>query len=116
MRQVGSLRGLAGAALLLIATPASAGEVCEAPPSGGPVSLIILKGPRQVHELASALARGVPVAARDAATVAFQDGRVITSDAEGASRLLNRLGWGGRPISVVASFAPPRAMSARAPG
>ena len=87
--------------------------MCEVPPSTGPVSLMILKGPTEVKELALALDRGVPVVARDAGTVVFQDGRVITSDVEGAGRHLNRLGWAERPIRVVASFSASRPLQRR---
>ena len=104
-------------ALALGAPLAAAAEVCEAPPpSSGPVSLMILKSPAQVQSLAKSLARGVPVVARDASTVIFRDGRVITADVEAASRQLNRLGWSKRRIDVVASFAKRRAGPARQRG
>jgi len=110
-------RVLAGAAVLLLAGAAAAAEVCETPPaSTGPVSLMILKGPAQVQSLAKSLARGVPVVARDASTVIFRDGRVLTADVEAAGRHLNALGWSRRRIDVVASFAGRRARPARRGG
>lgn len=88
---------------------AHAGEICVAPGAApsGPVSLIILSSGHKVLEYARAQKGNVALA--DAKTVIFQDGRVITADVEAAGRHLNELGWGGRPINVVASFAAPRA-------
>ena len=90
-------------------TTAQAGEVCEAPGAApsGPVSLIILSSGAKVLEYARAQKGTVALA--DQKTVIFQDGRVITADVEAAGRHLNTLGWGGRGINVVASFAAPRA-------
>jgi hypothetical protein len=92
-------------ASLLLAAGAWADERCEAgPPARGPVSLIILASGRSVHELAASVGRGAKVVAKDADTIIFDDGRVITANVEGASAHLNRLGWGARSIQVVASF------------
>lgn len=85
---------------------ARAGEVCEVP-ANGPVALIILASGPKVHTYARKQ-KGA-VIRRDAKTVIFNDGRVITADIEAAGRHLNDLGWGGRRIDVVASFAAPRA-------
>ena len=103
-----SLRRHAPVLIACLLLPAGAGaepEQCEARSAPrGPVSLIILQSGRSVHELAASLARGARVVAKDPETIVFDDGRVITADVEGASAHLNRLGWGGRPIQVVASF------------
>lgn len=106
---------LACCAVLSVA--ASGSEVCESPPaSNGPVALMILESPARVRALAASLARGVPVVARDDATVIFRDGRVITADVEAAGRHLNALGWSRRRIDVVASFAGARARPKRRRG
>ena len=88
-------------------TSAHAGQVCEVPSGSGPVSLIILASGPKVHAYAKTL-KGT-VARRDAETVIFHDGRVVTANIEAASRHLNDLGWGSRSINVVASFPAPRA-------
>jgi len=90
---------------------AHAGQVCEVPSGSGPVSLIILASGSKVHAYARTL-KGT-VARRDAETVIFHDGRVITADIEAAGRHLNDLGWGARGINVVASFPAPRARPSR---
>ena len=95
------------AAPLARGLPLRAAEVCEVP--AGPVSLMILKTPQKVRELARSVAKQVPVLAYDGKTAVFRDGRVITSDPEGATEHLNRLGWGSRRIDVVASFPRQRA-------
>jgi hypothetical protein len=92
-------------------TTAYAGEVCEVPSSSGPVSLIVLASGSKVHAYARTL-KGT-VARRDAETVIFHDGRVITANIEAAGRHLNDLGWGSRGITVVASFPAPRARPSR---
>jgi hypothetical protein len=88
--------------LWLAAAPAAlaAGEACD---TSGPVSLLIVATPAKVREFAASV-RDAAVLGGDATTVVFSDGRVVTSDVTAASRHLNRLGWGGRPIDVVASF------------
>ena len=83
-------------------TTAHAGQVCEVPSGSGPVALIILASGPKVHAYARAL-KGT-VARKDAETVIFHDGRVITADVEAAGRHLNALGWGARRVDVVASF------------
>jgi len=45
--------------------------------------------------------------------VIFRDGRVVTADAGSATQHLNALGWGHRPIEIVASF---RMRPMQAPG
>jgi hypothetical protein len=107
-RLSGALALISSLALALVSfTSAHAGQVCEVPSSSGPVSLIILASGTKVHAYARAL-KGT-VARRDAETVIFHDGRVITADIEAAGRHLNALGWGSRGIDVVASFPAPRA-------
>jgi len=71
--------------------------------SGSSVSLVILSSPKKVQQLAATI-RDAQVLKRDAKTVIFSDGRVVTSDVGSASRHLNELGWGKRSINVMASF------------
>jgi len=97
------------------ASSAKAGEVCESPPSKGPVSLMILASGRKVQELAASV-KDARVVARDANTVIFDDGRVITADADSAGEHLNALGWGGRRINIAVSFPRKRARPRRARG
>jgi hypothetical protein len=94
--------------LLLIAacaapSPARAAQVCRARPSSGPVSILILDSAAKVAEFAAAT-READVAVRERGTVIFADGRVVTADVDAATRHLNALGWGARPIEIVASF------------
>lgn len=100
-------------ALLLLAAPAGAGEVCRPGPTDGRVSLLILDSPARVYELARSVARKVPVLAQGSATVVFEDGRVVTSDVDAATQQINELGWGEHRLNVVGSFGarrmrPPR--------
>lgn len=90
--------------LLALAPPAAAqtAEVCSVAPSG-PVSLIVLESGAKVRALAASL-HDVTVLRRDAETVIFDDGRVITADVAAAGDHLNALGWGNRSIRFVASF------------
>ncbi len=97
------------------AVPAAAGEVCESPPSRGPVSLIILSSGHKVHELAASV-KDARIVAKDTNTVVFDDGRVITADVDSAGEHLNQLGWGGRRIKVAVSFPAKRARPRRARG
>lgn len=85
---------------------ASAGEVCEPAPTGA-VSVIVLQSASAVQELGSAL-RGT-VILRDATTVIFRDGRVISSDVAKVGDHLTALGWESRPIEMVASMPARRA-------
>ncbi|MBW2494019.1 MAG: hypothetical protein JRE43_04645 [Deltaproteobacteria bacterium] len=89
--------------------PAEAGRVCEV--STGPVSLIVLASGPKVHAYARTL-EGT-VARRDAETVIFHDGRVVTADIGAAARHLDALGWGSRDVRVVASFPPAKARPRR---
>ena len=84
---------------------AQVGETCDPGAATGPVSLIILQSGQRVHSYAKSV--GGRVAAYDEKTVIFQDGRVVTADVEAAGEHLNTLGWGARPIRVVASLPRP---------
>jgi hypothetical protein len=104
------------AALLLGSLVASGAHAqsCEAAPKqSGPVSILILDSPQRVDEFAKSV-QGAKVAARDRGTVIFDDGRVVTADAEAATSRLNQLGWGNRPFQIVASM-PLRRSSCPAP-
>ena len=92
--------------LLLGCVASDAGaQSCESKPgTRGPVSILILDSPQRVEEFAKTV-QGAKVAARDRGTVVFDDGRVVTADADAATRQLNGLGWGNRPIQVVASMS-----------
>jgi hypothetical protein len=94
--------------VLSSATPARAQgpALCEpgqSGQSGSAVSLVILSSSKKVHELAASI-HDAKILKRDAQTVIFSDGRVVTSDVTSASRHLNELGWGKRSINVMASF------------
>jgi hypothetical protein len=99
------------AALAWIASgagPAAADGSCRLPPNL-PVSLVILQNGQKVRELAASV-RDARVVRRDANTVVFDDGRVITSDVSAAGDHLNALGWGDRRIDVAVSFPRRRAL------
>ena len=102
---------LALAALLLLsgASAARAQESgsCEVVQQTGPVSLLILASGRKVHDLAATV-RDSKVLVRDAHTVVFRDGRIITSDVAAVSDHINALGWEQRSINIVASAAKPK--------
>jgi hypothetical protein len=88
-------------------------QSCEAaPPPRGPVSILILDSARKVDEFAASV-KDARAVVREPGTVVFEDGRVVTASADAATEHLNALGWGDRPIQVVAalplrSAAPPR--------
>lgn len=114
------LRLLVPLVALLGAVPSAAqqGEVCERGPASygnGPVSLVILASGAKVRELAASV-KDTPVVARDAATVVFADGRVITADVDAAGEHINALGWGARRIRIAATFPAKRARPRRAYG
>ena len=67
------------------------------------VQLLLLPTPAKVHEYAARLSH-IPVIARDASTVIFQDGRVVSSDAASVNEHLNDLGWASHRLEIVASF------------
>jgi hypothetical protein len=96
-------RALLALLAICLTAPAARAQTCDLSKAKGPVSILILAGPQKVQEFAATI-RDVPVAVRDAKTVIFRDGRVITSDAASATQHLNALGWGSRPIEIVASF------------
>jgi hypothetical protein len=93
------------ALLFAVGAQAQVGETCDPGAASGPVSLIILQSGERVHTYAKSV--GGKVAAYDAQTVVFRDGRVVTADVEAAGEHLNALGWGSRPLNIVASL--PRA-------
>ena len=105
---------LALAALVAPSAPAAEGEICDPGAPTGPVSLLILATPSKVQNFAKTV-KGTRVVRRDAKTVVFEDGRVVTSDVGGASAHIEALGWNKRSIDVVATFrkAAPRPRRAR---
>lgn len=100
------------ALVLAGSAPSGAGELCD-PVAVARVSLLILANAERVQTLAKSIGAHTRVLARDDATVVFEDGRVLTSDPSGASRHLNALGWGAKPIDLVASFVRSRSLPAR---
>ena len=92
--------------LLLAGAASGESESCESRPTG-PVSLILLQSPKAVHELAAAL-RGT-VRVRDATTVVFEDGRIVSSDVGKVGDHMNALGWSSRSIDMVSSLPARRA-------
>ena len=102
---MGSLRlGLFLAALgTAVPAPAPA-QQCDAGARSGPVTIVSVATARRVREYAATV-RGSRVLRRDAQTVIFADGRVVTADLAGLSRHLNALGWAHRPIQIVGSFS-----------
>jgi hypothetical protein len=103
---------VAGAALVVACGVREArAQQCETEaPVRGPVSILILGSPSRVDDFAASVRDGRTLV-REAGTVIFDDGRVVTADVDSATRHLNALGWGGRSIQIVASFpvrsAPP---------
>ena len=71
--------GVVLSVLLCSGAAAESGAVCDVGGGSGPVSLILVASPRQVHEFAKATRGQVP--RRGADTVVFADGRIITSNA-----------------------------------
>ena len=101
----------------LAAAPVAAqeGQTCDAGAVRPAVSLVILASAKKVQELAASV-RDVRVLRRDAKTVVFENGRILTADVAAVGEHLNALGWASRRIEVLASFtAAPPARSARAP-
>ena len=88
---------------LTASTRGFAGESCDIASRKGPVSLLILPSNSRVRSYAATV-KDSAIVSHSATTVVFGDGRVVTSDVTKASRHINDLGWGTRPISVVASF------------
>lgn len=104
LRRSAALAALVG---LFLAGPASAqaAKSCRVLPSG-PVSLLILESGERVQAFAASVS-GPAILKRDAQTVIFDDGRVVTANIDSATVFLNELGWGNLDIQIVASF--PRA-------
>jgi hypothetical protein len=105
--------GTLAASLLLAGAVHAEGETCT-PSAPGAVSLIVLQSASAVHELAKAM-RG-DVVTRDATTVVFADGRVISSDVGKVGDHLNALGWSTSHIDMVSSLPARRARPRRAAG
>ena len=76
-------------------------NVC--PPDTGPVTVLIVDSERAVKS-AAAQYTDEPILHRDAETVIFEDGRVITSKVEDVSHYLNELGWSGRELQLLGSM------------
>jgi hypothetical protein len=76
-------------------------NVC--PPETGPVTVLIVDSERAVKS-AAAQYTDEPILRRDAETVIFEDGRVITSKVEEVSHHLNELGWSGRELQLLGSM------------
>ena len=70
---------------------------------------MILQNGAKVRELAASV-RDARVIRRDADTIIFDDGRVITADVAAAGDHLNALGWGDRRIQVAVSVPRRRAL------
>jgi hypothetical protein len=94
---------LAVSALSLAPAPGALAQSCKVKPSSGPVSLLILDSARKVDEFA-ATPRDAVIVVRETGLAIFEDGRVVTSDVDAATHHLNALGWGSRPIQIVAAF------------
>ena len=87
---------------LAVATGARA-QSCPTKPVVRSVSLLLLASARKVDEFV-AVPRDAKVIVREPGVAIFEDGRVVASNAEAATRHLNALGWADRPLSIVASF------------
>jgi hypothetical protein len=90
-------------AALAIAPPARAEQSCQAKPASGPVSILIVASPESVASFAASV-QNARALVHERGTVIFDDGRVVTSNVDAATTHLNALGWGARPIEIVASF------------
>lgn len=77
------------------------GGVC--PPDTGPITVLVLPNAQAVRRASSQYA-DEPVLHRDAETVIFETGRVITSQVETVSDRLNELGWGGRDLQLIGTM------------
>jgi hypothetical protein len=97
---------LAGLACVLLAANqdarAQTAASCDLSKQGGPVSIVVVASKARVQKYAATV-RDVRVVRRDANTVVFADGRVITSNVSAASDHINALGWGSRRIELVAT-------------
>ena len=102
---------IAIACLSWLAAPATAqdGPSCGARSQpGAPVWLIILDSPSRVHTYAATV-KNERVLRRDATTVVFESGRIVTSNVGTVGEFLNSLGWAERKLEIVASFPARRA-------
>jgi hypothetical protein len=73
------------------------------PPDTGPVAVLVVGSAGAVKSAAAQYA-GLPILHRDAETVIFEDGRVITSNVEAVGDYLNELGWSGRELELLGSM------------
>jgi hypothetical protein len=105
---------LVAAGALAISFPAGARSpaICDPVDVQGGVSILVVATREKVKEF-SASVRDARIVRRDAETVLFEDGRVVTSNVEALGGHLNALGWGQRSIAIVGSFSTRRA---RRPG
>jgi hypothetical protein len=90
-------------AMALGTTSAARAQSCSTKPVVQSVSLLLLDSARKVDEFA-AVPRDTKMIVREPGIAIFEDGRVVASDANAATRHLNALGWAGKPLQVVASF------------
>jgi Tfp pilus assembly protein FimV len=104
--RAGLLLALLAAAALVSAPPARAGSagLCSPGDAQAAVSILVVASRQRVREFAASV-RDARVVRRDADTVLFEDGRVVTSDVGALGPHLNALGWGHRKIAIVGSFA-----------
>jgi hypothetical protein len=99
------VRGLLLAAPLAAASaPATGAPQCNTGPAGGSVAIVVVASPARVQQYAATV-NGVPVLRREADTVIFADGRVVTANVGAVDRHLNALGWADRRIEILASFS-----------
>jgi hypothetical protein len=97
---------LAVAGAFAVSSPAAsqAPGICDPRAGQGSVSILVVASRQRVREFAASV-RDARVVRRDADTVLFEDGRVVTSDVGALGPHLNALGWGHRKIAIVGSFA-----------
>jgi hypothetical protein len=97
---------LVTAAVLGVSPPAGARSpgICNPGDQQGGVSILVVATRQRVKQFAASV-RDTRVVRRDAETVLFEDGRVVTSNVEALGPHLNALGWGQRKIAIVGSFS-----------
>ncbi len=79
--------------------PISGGS-CD--PSRLPIQMIVVRNAQEVKSSAGNWPDD-PTLVREAETVIFSDGLIVTSDVEGTSSHLNELGWASRRIEFLAA-------------
>lgn len=108
------VRGLLLAAGLAAGSaPATGAPQCDTGPSRGSVAIVVVASPERVQQYAATV-KGVRVLRRDADTVIFADGRVVTANVGAVDRHLNALGWADHRIEILASFS--KRSARRVPG